>query len=153
MVGLMREIGIGIDGGKDSLSMAARVGGRTVKAPGALVISAYVTVDDVTVKVTPDLKGPRRDSSSNVVDTIDVTSGVVKGEVMPDLEKPCVDDDVTADTTAELGGVTVMNVVNAYNDIARKPTPEFGRAEGNHETVLLHVDLSSGKWSCVSILI
>ena len=56
MVGLLKEIGVGIDGGKDSLSMAARVEGETVKCPGALVISAYVTVDDVTAKVTPDLK-------------------------------------------------------------------------------------------------
>ena len=56
MVELLKEIGVGIDGGKDSLSMAARVEGKTVKCPGALVISAYVTVDDITAKVTPDLK-------------------------------------------------------------------------------------------------
>lgn len=30
----MTSLGIAIDGGKDSLSMAARVGDRTVKAPG-----------------------------------------------------------------------------------------------------------------------
>ncbi|KAJ0571705.1 putative phosphoribosylformylglycinamidine synthase [Helianthus annuus] len=42
--------------GKDSLSMAARVSGEVVKAPGNLVISAYVTCDDITKTVTPDLK-------------------------------------------------------------------------------------------------
>ena len=39
MCSVMSSLGIAIDGGKDSLSMAARVGGDTVKAPGSLVIS------------------------------------------------------------------------------------------------------------------
>ena len=34
MCDVMKELGIAIDGGKDSLSMAARVHGNTVKAPG-----------------------------------------------------------------------------------------------------------------------
>ncbi|MEJ2193093.1 MAG: phosphoribosylformylglycinamidine synthase [Nitrospirota bacterium] len=56
---LMTELGISVDGGKDSLSMAAlvREGAETVKAPGALVVSAYAPVTDVTKTVTPDLKG------------------------------------------------------------------------------------------------
>lgn len=37
MCGLMNELGIAIDGGKDSLSMAARVGKDTVKAPGKYI--------------------------------------------------------------------------------------------------------------------
>ncbi|NIU62151.1 MAG: hypothetical protein GWN66_13665, partial [Pseudomonas stutzeri] len=49
---LMLELGIAVDGGKDSLSMAAHAPGQrgeeeTVKAPGALVISAYVTCPDI----------------------------------------------------------------------------------------------------------
>ncbi|CAO2816801.1 unnamed protein product [Amaranthus hypochondriacus] len=52
----MIELGIAIDGGKDSLSMAANAGGEVVKAPGNLVISAYVTTPDITKTVTPDLK-------------------------------------------------------------------------------------------------
>lgn len=52
----MIELGIAIDGGKDSLSMAAQAGGELVKAPGNLVISAYVTCPDITLTVTPDLK-------------------------------------------------------------------------------------------------
>ncbi len=56
-------LGIAIDGGKDSLSMAARAPGgdgadETVKAPGSLVISAYVTSPDITKTVTPDCKRP-----------------------------------------------------------------------------------------------
>jgi len=38
--------------------MAAGVGGETVKAPGSVVMSGYVTVPDVTKTVTPDLKLP-----------------------------------------------------------------------------------------------
>ena len=52
----MIKLGIAIDGGKDSLSMAACVAGEVVKAPGNLVISAYVTCPDITLTVTPDLK-------------------------------------------------------------------------------------------------
>nr|XP_054754771.1 phosphoribosylformylglycinamidine synthase-like isoform X2 [Lytechinus pictus] len=58
MGSLMSELGIAVDGGKDSLSMAARVEGKTVKAPGALVISTYVGCPDITATVTPDLKCP-----------------------------------------------------------------------------------------------
>ena len=62
---LMINLGIAIDGGKDSLSMAARVTNaagttETVKSPGTLVISAYVTCPDITKTVTPDLKMPGR---------------------------------------------------------------------------------------------
>lgn len=52
----MIELGIAIDGGKDSLSMAAKAAGETVMAPGNLVFSTYVTCPDVTLTVTPDLK-------------------------------------------------------------------------------------------------
>ena len=34
MCQVMSEIGVAVDGGKDSLSMAARVGPDTIKAPG-----------------------------------------------------------------------------------------------------------------------
>uniref|UniRef100_A0A8C5DK69 Phosphoribosylformylglycinamidine synthase n=1 Tax=Gouania willdenowi TaxID=441366 RepID=A0A8C5DK69_GOUWI len=58
MCEVMGEMGVAIDGGKDSLSMAARVGKETVKAPGALVISAYAVCPDITATVTPDLEDP-----------------------------------------------------------------------------------------------
>lgn len=51
-----------IDGGKDSLSMAAKVKHQgktdTVKAPGTLVMSAYAPMPDIRLKVTPDIKAP-----------------------------------------------------------------------------------------------
>ena len=54
--------GIGIDGGKDSLSMAARFGKEVVKAPGELTLTCYVTCPDITKTVTPDLKCPSEGS-------------------------------------------------------------------------------------------
>lgn len=41
MCDTMVALGMALDGGKDSLSMAAKVKGETVKAPGELVISLY----------------------------------------------------------------------------------------------------------------
>ncbi len=63
MSDLMVKLGIAVDGGKDSLSMAAMVPGASgkteiVKAPGALVISAYATCPDITKVITPDIKKP-----------------------------------------------------------------------------------------------
>ena len=60
---ILTGLGIAIDGGKDSLSMAAKViekSGKTeiVKSPGSLVISAYVTCPDITKVITPDIKKP-----------------------------------------------------------------------------------------------
>ncbi|MEK7638751.1 MAG: phosphoribosylformylglycinamidine synthase [Patescibacteria group bacterium] len=58
MSDLMIWLGIAVDGGKDSLSMAATIGGELVKAPGSLVILGYAPVPDITKKVTPDIKKP-----------------------------------------------------------------------------------------------
>ncbi|KAM1468520.1 hypothetical protein ACFX2I_033468 [Malus domestica] len=52
----MIELGIAIDGGKNSLSMAAHVAGEFVKAPVNLVMSVYCTCPDITKTVTPNLK-------------------------------------------------------------------------------------------------
>ena len=54
----MLAVGVGIDGGKDSLSMAAAVDEEVVRAPGMLTLTAYCTCEDVTLTVTPDLKMP-----------------------------------------------------------------------------------------------
>jgi phosphoribosylformylglycinamidine synthase len=55
---LMIQMGIAVDGGKDSLSMATRIGDDVVKSPRELVISAYATMPDITKAVTPDIKNP-----------------------------------------------------------------------------------------------
>lgn len=71
MTEMMVELGMAVDGGKDSISMAAVIKSsqqsaissqteenETVKAPGSLVISAYVTCPDITKVITPDIKRP-----------------------------------------------------------------------------------------------
>ena len=58
----MLELGIAVDGGKDSLSMAAKVGEKVVKAPGTLVVSVYAGCPDSSLTVTPDIKHAGRSS-------------------------------------------------------------------------------------------
>ena len=53
----MLKLGIAIDGGKDSLSMATQVGDTLVVSPGELVIMGYAPVPDITKVATPDFKG------------------------------------------------------------------------------------------------
>jgi len=55
---MMIELGIAVDGGKDSLSMATKIKNEIVKSPRELVISAYATMPDITKVVTPDIKKP-----------------------------------------------------------------------------------------------
>lgn len=98
----MIRLGIAVDGGKDSLSMAAKVmnpdgSTETVKAPGTLVISAYATCPDITRTVTPDLKAP----GNGKLMFIDLSGGKSRlggsalahvfgqvGDVSPDLDDP-----------------------------------------------------------------
>ncbi len=58
MAEAMIAVGIAVDGGKDSLSMAAKVGEEVVKSPRELVISLYAAMGDIRKKVTPDIKEP-----------------------------------------------------------------------------------------------
>ncbi|XP_065059217.1 phosphoribosylformylglycinamidine synthase-like [Rhopilema esculentum] len=68
----MSELGIAVDGGKDSLSMAARVGDEVVKCPGELVLSLYVPCPDITKTVTPDLKS---DDEASVLIHVKLSKG------------------------------------------------------------------------------
>lgn len=60
MAEAMIALGIGVDGGKDSLSMASKVGEEIVKSPRQLVISVYGAMADFRRVVTPDIKEPGR---------------------------------------------------------------------------------------------
>ncbi|XP_076232300.1 phosphoribosylformylglycinamidine synthase [Calliopsis andreniformis] len=70
----MYELGVAIDGGKDSLSMAARVGKDVVKAPGTLVVSCYAPCPDIRRVVTPDLKAPAAGRCSCIL-FVDLSNG------------------------------------------------------------------------------
>jgi len=50
------ELGIVIDGGKDSLSMAVSRDTGSIKCPGSLVLSGYAKCPDIYKKITPNLK-------------------------------------------------------------------------------------------------
>lgn len=72
---MLDELGISINGGKDSMSMATKVekdgASGTAKAPGTLVITAYASCKDVTKTVTPDIKRP----GSSKLMLIDLSGG------------------------------------------------------------------------------
>ena len=51
-------LGLGQDGGKDSSSMAVKMGEQLIKSPETLVIKAYSSIKDITKVVTPDIKLP-----------------------------------------------------------------------------------------------
>ncbi len=94
---IMIRIGIAVDGGKDSLSMAAKVKEEVVKAPGQMVVSAYATMPDIEKFVTPDIKKP---GESRLL-FVDLSNGDNRlggsalaqifgkiGNVSPDVENP-----------------------------------------------------------------
>uniref|UniRef100_A0A914YYR7 phosphoribosylformylglycinamidine synthase n=1 Tax=Panagrolaimus superbus TaxID=310955 RepID=A0A914YYR7_9BILA len=59
MCAVMKKLGIAVDGGKDSLSMAARCkNNEIVCSPGTLVISTYAPCTDIQKVITPDFKIP-----------------------------------------------------------------------------------------------
>nr|CAD7462723.1 unnamed protein product [Timema tahoe] len=108
MCDVMSQLGVAVDGGKDSLSMAARVGKDTIKAPGqyhgsgALVVSTYAPCPDITLVVTPDLKCPST-GCTGVLLHVDVSGGQSRlggsalaqcfnqlGDTTPDLDRPGV---------------------------------------------------------------
>ncbi|PIE56054.1 MAG: phosphoribosylformylglycinamidine synthase [Desulfobulbus propionicus] len=98
MAEVMIPLGIAVDGGKDSLSMATMVGEETVKSPRQLVISLYAAMADLTCKVTPDLKEP-----GSTLIFIDLGAGKNRmggsalahthkqlGDASPDLDDPAL---------------------------------------------------------------
>jgi len=99
MSDMMIKLGIAVDGGKDSLSMATKVGDEIVKSPRELVISAYATMPDITKKVTPDIKKPGK---TNLI-FIDIAKGKTRlggsilgcvfkriGDKSPDVDDPAI---------------------------------------------------------------
>lgn len=59
---LMKETGLAIDGGKDSLSMATKLFGEWIKSPRQLIVSTYASIENLWQNVTPDIKKPGESS-------------------------------------------------------------------------------------------
>lgn len=74
MTSFMKEIGVAIDGGKDSLSMAVQVENDHVQAPGTLVITMYAACDNVEIAVTPNFVS---DVSSSIL-YVDIGQGAYR---------------------------------------------------------------------------
>lgn len=53
---IMIQLGISIDGGKDSMSMSANINGREIESPRQLVLTSYCTCPNINMKITPDFK-------------------------------------------------------------------------------------------------
>jgi len=94
----MIPLGLAVDGGKDSLSMATVVNGEVVKSPRQLVISLYGAVPDISRKVTPDIKSP-----GSALLLIDLSGGHKRlggsalaqvhgqiGDISPDMNDPAL---------------------------------------------------------------
>jgi phosphoribosylformylglycinamidine synthase len=97
---ILTALGMAIDGGKDSLSMASQGlapegGSEVVKAPGQMAISPYALVPDVALRVTSDIKqdgnglwllsvgGERRLGGSAFAQVLSQL-----GDEVPDIEDP-----------------------------------------------------------------
>ncbi|KAI1717176.1 cobB/CobQ-like glutamine amidotransferase domain-containing protein [Ditylenchus destructor] len=104
MCDIMGKLGIGVDGGKDSLSMAAIVESEVVKSPGTLVVTAYAPCVDITKVITPDFKA--KDFPTTIVylgmasksrpteiprlggSALSQCFGQLGGDLIPDLDDP-----------------------------------------------------------------
>eukprot|EP00039_Didymoeca_costata_P009999 m.133495 g.133495 ORF g.133495 m.133495 type:complete len:1332 (+) comp14673_c1_seq5:165-4160(+) len=103
MCNIVTELGFALDGGKDSLSMAAKIPGEgVVKAPGELTITVYAPCPDVRAKVTPDLKGGLVGGKTALL-FVDIGKGAQRlggsslahvygqlGDVVPDVDVPAL---------------------------------------------------------------
>jgi len=98
MAEAMIAVGMAVDGGKDSLSMATKVDDEVVKSPRQLVISAYAAMSDIRRKVTPDIKEP-----GSVLLFLDLSGGKNRlggsalaqtwaqiGNEVPDMDNPAL---------------------------------------------------------------
>jgi len=94
---IMIALGIAVIRGKDSLSMATKVGNEIVKSPRELVVSAYAPMPNITKVITPDIKRP---GQSKLI-FIDLSEGKVRlggsvlaqvynqiGDESPDIDNP-----------------------------------------------------------------
>lgn len=124
---IMIDLNIAIDGGKDSLSMAAKCpsddNNETVRAPGTLVITGYCTVDDVQQKLTPDIKTP----GNSVLIHVDISSnkrrlgGSAASQVYSTIgiEAPDIDDTEKLNAAFDLVQYLIgMEGVLSYHDIS-----------------------------------
>ena len=158
----MVALGIAIDGGKDSLSMATKVGQATVKSPRQLVISAYATMADITKVVTPDLKAP----GESVLLFVDLAPGKRRlggsalaqvywqlGNESPDMDDPAllrrafgvVQELIDRDLVLAGHDVSDGGLVTTLLEMAFSGNCGFAVALGGHEHPLAEVSVETNR--------
>jgi len=122
----MIQLGIAVDGGKDSLSMATKMEKEkdgVVKSPRGLVISAYAPMDDITKVVTQDINAP----GESLMMWIDLSGGKARlgGSALAQCygqignESPDVDDpDILKRAFTAIQSLMVKNLILSGHDIS-----------------------------------
>ncbi|EGC30271.1 phosphoribosylformylglycinamide synthase [Dictyostelium purpureum] len=142
----MVELGIAIDGGKDSLSMAAKapkIDGtqELVKAPGALVVSTYVPCDDVTLTITPDLKLSSADDSAIIYLDLGCGNNFIGGSALTQVYSQIGNDQPHHDTKL------IKNTFCAVQKLVKSKLLSAGhdRSDGGLITTLVEMSLSGNR--------
>nr|AOE43234.1 phosphoribosylformylglycinamide synthase [Synstelium polycarpum] len=142
----MIDLGIAIDGGKDSLSMAAKapVSGSAdelVKGPGALVVSTYVPCVDITKTVTPDLKLTSAEDSAIVYIDFGRNNNFIAGSALAQCFRQVGNDTPKIDVALlKAGFLAVQELVHA-----RLITAGHDRSDGGIITTLIEMTLGGNR--------
>ena len=131
-------LGAGIDGGKDSLSMAAQCGDEVVKAPGELTLTCYVTCPDVRKTVTPDLKCPKKCGGKTALLFVDLGAGKARcgGSSLAQVYGQIGDESPDVEDFGPLKGtfLTVQDLIESGTVLAG-----HDRSDGGLVTTLLEM--------------
>lgn len=138
MRNIMIALGVAVDGGKDSLSMATKVGGEIVKAPGQIVVSLYGAMDDVRWVATPDIK--REGNPLLFIDLglgLDRLGGSALAQALGQIgdESPDVDPKLLRAAFEAVQELIAEGIAAAYHD----------RSDGGLVTTLTEMAMAGGK--------
>ncbi|XP_015603817.1 phosphoribosylformylglycinamidine synthase [Cephus cinctus] len=140
MCNIMKEFGIAIDGGKDSLSMAARIGKDIVKAPGTLVVSSYAPCPDIRQVVTPDFKEPSIGGEGKIL-FVDLSNGKsrIGGTALAQVYKQLGNNSPDVENTQ-----TIINAFNATQHLIKENKISAGHdiSDGGLITCLLEMSFA-----------
>ncbi|EFA75406.1 phosphoribosylformylglycinamide synthase [Heterostelium album PN500] len=147
----MIELGIAIDGGKDSLSMAAKApsssGDELVKGPGTLVVSTYVTCDDITKTVTPDLKLTSQQDSAIVYIDLGANNNFLGGSALAHVYSQVGNDSPHLDTKLLKSAFETVQLLVKQ----RLLTAGHDRSDGGLITSLIEMSLGGNRGMNVTL--
>ena len=137
------DLGLAIDGGKDSLSMSAVVNDQRVYSPRSLVLSAYATCSNFNCRVTPDIKGPVEPKPKQSISDkfTDSTSPVTPIPITPIPSRRNKFTTILNKFTKRQ--TTSPNTQNTF--ISIQNSDDIQNAKTIEPTVIIFVDLAWGK--------